>query len=359
MASPSPRKNTSSSNKPPRRRPLLLRRAMLHSSLCFLVGLLIGLAPSDWPAAALLVPSDIFRVLHAAINNRTDLISTSRYSISRRRQQPQLLVVVTTTEQYSDPERRAAGLTRTAHALRLVSPPLLWLVVEAVHDEKEAPPTARLLRGTGVVHRYLTYKKQQQASSDSEIKNEESSSARYCREQQRNVALGHIEEHRIAGVVLFGGLADVYDLRLLHRLREIRTFGAWPVATVSAYERKVAVHGPLCDLKQPQQDEDEHHQNQIVVTGWWFHDSTVALPVVADRPPPEMDVGAGGFAFSSSLLWDPHRWDRFPLSEPDTSQESVKFVQRLAVDEYNQSRGMPDAACSQIMLWRIHTTLPS
>ncbi|KAG8043101.1 hypothetical protein GUJ93_ZPchr2169g6447 [Zizania palustris] len=337
-SSPSPRKNTSSSNKPPRRRPLLLQRAMLHSSLCFLVGLLIGLAPSDWPAAALLVPSDIFRVLHAAINNRTGLISTSRYSISRRRQQPQLLVVVTTTEQYSDPERRAAGLTRTAHALRLVSPPLLWLVVEAVHDEKEAPPTARLLRGTGVVHRYLTYKKQQQASS-----------ARSCREQQRNLALGHIEEHRIAGVVLFGGLADVYDLRLLHRLREIRTFGAWPVATVSAYERKVAVHGPLCDLKQ--------QQDEIVVTGWWFHDSIVALPVVADRPPPEPEMD--GFAFSSSLLWDPHRWDRFPLSEPDTSQESVKFVQRLAVDEYKQSRGMPDAACSQIMLWRIHTTLPT
>lgn len=40
-------------------------------------------------------------------------------------------------------------------------------------------------------------------------------------------------------------------------------------------------------------------------------------------------------------------------------QESVKFVQRVAVEEYNQSttRGMPDSDCSQIMLWRIQTTL--
>lgn len=42
------------------------------------------------------------------------------------------------------------------------------------------------------------------------------------REQQRNVALRHIEDHRIAGVVLFGGLTDIYDLRLLHHLRDIR-----------------------------------------------------------------------------------------------------------------------------------------
>jgi hypothetical protein len=48
--------------------------------------------------------------------------------------------VVTTTEQSDDSERRAAGLTRTAHALRLVSPPLLWLVVEEAPAEKHAAP---------------------------------------------------------------------------------------------------------------------------------------------------------------------------------------------------------------------------
>ncbi|XP_040382012.1 probable beta-1,4-xylosyltransferase IRX9 [Oryza brachyantha] len=313
MAAPPPCKTNRS------RPPLLLRRAMLHSSLCFLVGLLAGLDP--------------FAVFLRALNNRTLIVSSRRHH-HMMINSPQLVVVVTTTEQ-SDPERRAAGLTRTAHALRLVSPPLLWLVVEvAPAEEHAAPPTARLLRRTGVVHRHLMYKKEEEAT----------------REKQRNVALRHIEDHRIAGVVLFGGLDDVYDLRLLHRLRDIRTFGAWPVATVSAYERKVAVQGPLCEAAS---------SSSTRPRGWFDLDHMQMQTQVLPRPPPETFMDVAGFAFSSWLLWDPHRWDRFPLSEPDTSQESVKFVQRLAVEEYNKSTtmGMPDSACSQIMLWRIRTVL--
>ncbi|KAF0908603.1 hypothetical protein E2562_026651 [Oryza meyeriana var. granulata] len=348
----SPRKNTTATTtnrscRASRRSPLLLRRAMLHSSLCFLLGLLAGLlAPSDWPAATLLAPSAVFLRALRAINNRTGgkLIITG--TSSRLPQQPRLLAVVTTTEQ-SDPDRRAAGLTRTAHALRLVSPPLLWLVVEAApgEDDHAAPPTARLLRRTGVVHRHLMYKHKQEGYS---------SSARSMREKQRNVALRHIEDHRIAAVVLFGGLDDVYDLRLLHGLREIRTFGAWPVATVSAYERKVVLQGPLCSNTS-----SSSSSSSVVTRGWFDMVAGGERQPTADRPPPEMLMDVGGFAFSSWLLWDPHRWDHFPLSEPDTSQESVKFVQRLAVEEYNQSTmmGMPDSGCSQIMLWRIQTAL--
>uniref|UniRef100_A0A0E0LQ65 Glycosyltransferases n=1 Tax=Oryza punctata TaxID=4537 RepID=A0A0E0LQ65_ORYPU len=337
------------------RSPVVLRRAMLHSSLCFLVGLLAGLvAPSDWPAgaAALLAPSGavFLRTLRAINSNRNIIFSSSSSRSSSpyvySPQQPQLVVVVTTTEQSDDPERRAAGLTRTAHALRLVSPPLLWLVVE---EEHAAPPTARLLRRTGVVHRHLLMHKQKQG--EERIGTQIS----MRREQQRNVALRHIEDHRIAGVVLFGGLADVYDIRLLHRLRDIRTFGAWPVATVSAYERKVMVQGPLCST----------NTSSVITRGWFDIDMDMAAggerrPAAAHvRPPPEMLMDVGGFAFSSWMLWDPHRWDRFPLSDPDTSQESVKFVQRVAVEEYNQStmKGMPDSDCSQIMLWHIQTTL--
>jgi hypothetical protein len=29
-----------------------------------------------------------------------------------------------------------------------------------------------------------------------------------------------------------------------------------------------------------------------------------------------------GFAFNSSVLWDPERWGRYPTSEPDKSQVS-------------------------------------
>lgn len=331
------KKKTGDSRSRSPRSPVVLRRAMLHSSLCFLVGLLAGLAaPSDWPAAA-----------GAAVFLRTLRASNVIFSRSSNRpQQPQLVVVVTTTEQSDDSERRAAGLTRTAHALRLVSPPLLWLVVEEAPAEKHAaPPTARLLRRTGVVHRHLLMK---QGDDDFSMQ------ISMRREQQRNVALRHIEDHRIAGVVLFGGLADIYDLRLLHHLRDIRTFGAWPVATVSAYERKVMVQGPLCINTS---------SSSVITRGWFDMDMDMAAGgerrAAADRPPPETLMEVGGFAFSSWMLWDPHRWDRFPLSDPDASQESVKFVQRVAVEEYNQSttRGMPDSDCSQIMLWRIQTTL--
>uniref|UniRef100_A0A453AJ46 Glycosyltransferases n=2 Tax=Aegilops tauschii subsp. strangulata TaxID=200361 RepID=A0A453AJ46_AEGTS len=105
---------------------------------------------------------------------------------------------------------RAAGLTRAAHALRLVPPPVLWLVMERA---TEAPDTARLLRGTGVSYRHLTYPENFTADGVGTEKE---------RHHQRNVALGHVEEHRLDGVVLFAGLGDVYDLRFFDQLRQIR-----------------------------------------------------------------------------------------------------------------------------------------
>lgn len=183
------------------RRPLVLRRAMLHSWLCFLLGLFAGLAPSDWTDAAANANKQVFRALHAINNNNR--------SSSQHLQQPQLVVVVTTTAA-SERERRSAGLTRTAHALRLVSPPVVWLVVEAAPD---AADTALLLRRTGVVYRHVTYKEANFSSLSEE------------RHHQRTLAMAHIEQHRLRGVVLFAGLADVYDLRLLQQLRRIR-YGA-------------------------------------------------------------------------------------------------------------------------------------
>lgn len=334
MASPKKAK------KPRARRPLLLRRAMLHSSLCFLLGLLAGLAPAArWTASA---TAHISRALHAvdgAFDHTVLLLKQQQRQLQNGRvhvavlpspppppaleplRQPQLLLVVTATER-SDPERRAAGLTRAAHALRLVPPPVLWLVVEPT---TEALPTARLLRGAGVAYRHLTYGKN---FTDGEVEKE--------RHHQRNLALEHVEEHRLAGVVLFAGLGDVYDLRFFDQLRQIRTLGAWPVATVSERERKATVEGPVCG------------GSPWEVTGWF---STAAAPTVRARPPAGT-VDVARFAFGSALLWDPQRWDSFPVSEPDASQDSVKFVQRLAAEDYNKSRGMPNRDCSEVMVWR-------
>jgi len=101
-------------------------------------------------------------------------------------------------------------MIRKVHTLRLVAPPLLWVVVEAAPD---VPATARLLRTTGLMYRHLTYKDNFTAAD---------AAAGRERHHQRNVALGHIEHHRLAGVVLFAGLGDVFDLRFFDQLREIR-----------------------------------------------------------------------------------------------------------------------------------------
>lgn len=102
------------------------------------------------------------------------------------------------------------GADEMAHTLRLVPPPLLWVVVEANPD---VAATARLLRTTGLMYRHLTYKDNFTVADAAAGKE---------RHHQRNVALGHIEHHRLAGVVLFAGLGDTFDLRFFDQLRQIR-----------------------------------------------------------------------------------------------------------------------------------------
>ncbi|CAN6212800.1 unnamed protein product [Urochloa humidicola] len=346
-------------------RPLVLRRAMLHSCLCFVVGLVTGLAPSDWADAASRAAAANAQVLStraARAMNHTAALLTTHYQLryyqpeaeqTKRKQQQeeqQVLVVVTTTTTTAqaphqpDRERRSAGLTRTAHALRLVSPPLVvvWLVVEPA---REAPPTAALLRRTGLVYRHLTYA-DNFTSCDEE------------RHHQRNVALAHVEQHRLRGVLLFAGLADVYDLRLLDNLRHIRTLGAWPVATVWEQEGRVAVQGPLCTSSG-------NSSNTSVSVSAWFSAPTFSTSTTSTSssrmPAPDsssLDADAAGFAFASDLLWDPARWDRFPTSEPDHSQDSIDFLHRLLLQDYNKTRPIPDySTCSHIMAWRVDTTL--
>lgn len=75
-------------------------------------------------------------------------------------------------------------------------------------------------------------------------------------------------------------------------------------------ERKVVVRGPACGA--------------AVVTGWLSQDfgGNGAAAVATTARPPEVD--AHGFAFNSSVLWDPERWGRYPTSEPDKSQVSPR-----------------------------------
>ncbi|CAN6186320.1 unnamed protein product [Urochloa humidicola] len=336
--------------------PLVLRRAMLHSCLCFVVGLVTGLAPSDWADAASRAAATNAQVLSsraAHAMNQTAALLTTHYQLysqqqpeaavvqkkKQEQQQQQLVIAITTTAaQVMDRERRSAGLTRTAHALRLLSAPVVvvWLVVEPA---REAPPTAALLRRTGLAYRHLTYADNFTADAWEEE-----------RHHQRNVALGHVEQHRLRGVVLFAGLADVYDLRLLDNLRHIRTLGAWPVATVWEQEGRVAVQGPVCSTSSGGGNTTSSTTSAVSA---WFSAPTSGIATTISRP--SLDLDAAGFAFSSDLLWDPARWDRFPTSEPDHSQDSFDFVHRLLLHDFNKTRPIPD--CSHIMAWRVDTTL--
>ncbi|KAG8063859.1 hypothetical protein GUJ93_ZPchr0003g17629 [Zizania palustris] len=322
----------------------LWKKALLHSSLCFVMGFFTGFAPSsvsDWTSAAVAAggvgSSHVVKALHAtggAAVNRSLLAQDVAVAATDAGPRPLLLVVTTTESTPSVTGQRAAALTRMAHTLRLVPTPLLWVVVEAAPD---VPATARLLRTTGVMYRHLTYKDNFTVTDAATSKE---------RHHQRNVALGHIEHHRLAGVVLFAGLGDAFDLRFFDQLRQIRTFGAWPVAMMSRDERKVVVQGPACSSSS--------------VAGWFstdFSNGTSPGGGAAAARPRELDVH--GFAFNSSVLWDPERWGRYPTSEPDKSQDSVKFVQQVVLEDYSKVRGIP-SDCSEVMVWHVNTKpLPS
>lgn len=120
-----------------------------------------------------------------------------------------LLVIVTPTRARA---AQAYYLSRMGHTLRLVDPPVLWLVVEA---GKPTPEAAATLRGTTVMHRYVGCCDKLNASSvdDDRLR---------LRPHQMNAALELIENHRLDGIVYFADEEGVYSLDLFKRLRQVR-----------------------------------------------------------------------------------------------------------------------------------------
>ncbi|XP_058114299.1 probable beta-1,4-xylosyltransferase IRX9H [Magnolia sinica] len=232
-----------------------------------------------------------------------------------------LLIIVTPTHPRPF---QAYYLNRLAHTLRLVQPPLLWIVVEMSAQSVE---TADMLRKTGVMYRHL-------------VCNANLTSIKDRGAHQRNVALSHIEKHHLDGIVYFADDYNMYSDDLFEQMREIRRFGTWPVAMLQERKNKAILEGPVCNGSQ--------------VIGWHTSERSWRTR--------RFHVNMSGFAFNSTVLWDPKRWHR-PTPESirhlDTIKEGVQetmFIEQIVEDE-SQMEGLPND-CSRIMVWHLHIEAP-
>ncbi|CAM0879598.1 unnamed protein product [Alopecurus aequalis] len=250
-----------------------------------------------------------------------------------------LLLIVTVTGQKDDgSQSQAAALTRLGHTLRHVAPPLLWIVVGA---ENSSAAAVQVLRGTGVMFRHVTYAAENTTTGDADDE----------ADRQRNVALSHIERHRLAGVVHFAGACGVYDLRFFQELRQTRGFAAWPTATVSSTHQRIRVQGPTCDSSK--------------ITGWYSKDSdtnaTSTPPVTAQDTgaihnssglSPEINIS--GLGFRSSILWDSERFRNRNNTLEGETQDFIRLVRQMAVGDEDERIGIrTDCSESPIMLWNL------
>lgn len=341
------------------------KRALFHFLLCFILGILVGFIPFSTlnfsPSIAYDKPKTrqefAFEVKNIPTNARLDfsqvgnrgrMIETIRIDGSDNREDSlelegmesennfagtdpiplvstirsldfvtrKLLIIVTPTYNQAF---QAMYLNRLSQTLRLVQPPLLWIVVEMPAQSKE---TADILRKTGVMYRHLVCDK-----NATDVKDRSA--------HQRNVALAHIEQHRLDGIVYFVDDNNVYTLELFEQLREIKRFGTWPIGMFTHNKNKIVLEGPVC--------------NSTRVIGWQTNEMSKKLR--------RFHVNNSGFAFNSTILWDPQKWSR-PTSELirqlDTDKDGLqdtKFIEQLVADE-SQMEGLAHG-CSKIMVWNL------
>ncbi|CAA7398177.1 unnamed protein product [Spirodela intermedia] len=325
------------------------KKSVFHFSLCFAVGFFVGIVPPGKPSSDQVADGRTFVAdrrgaldeFHTVEKNlppgRVNATTLAKpFPVSSEEKPatsaaiaaveeeaipeltPRRLLIVVTTTKAKDPFQNLF-LRRLANTLRLVPPPLLWIVVES---HCEAARTAGTLRTTGVMYRHLVFG---ETFSDPQAEIH----------HQRNIALNHIEDHRLSGIVHFSCLSDAYDLQFFDEIRGIEAFGTWPAASVSASEKQVVVEGPVCRSSR--------------IVGWYL-----AAPSGGGNPaaPPPLDLYS--FAFNSSILWDPDRWVR-PTNLPDISQDSVRFLQEVVAEDDTKLRAFPSPDCSRILTWRLRS----
>ncbi|KAL5711358.1 hypothetical protein ACHQM5_021822 [Ranunculus cassubicifolius] len=342
-----------------KKRVQLWKKAAFHFLLCFIMGFCIGFAPNDATSIFVTHQSENqsmefqqesspepMEMLHEDMEfvnvnvNRSLMgeapvevpISSTNGDLNQLpaldedEAEPELitrkqLIVITPTKSLKNPIQEAF-LRRLAYTLSLVPPPLAWIVVESHSDSSEL---SDILRKTGVMYRHLVYKE-----NFTDIEAE--------KEHQKNVALNHIEHHRLNGIVHFADIFNTYDLDFFQELREIEVFGAWPMAMLSTNRKRVMVEGPVCESSQ--------------VIGWHM-----IRNLFGSQTQTQINIGSSlhssSFGFNSSFLWDPERWGRASAAQY-TSQSSYKIVQEVLVEDESKLKGLPQEDCSKIMLWNLH-----
>ncbi|KAA3466488.1 putative beta-1,4-xylosyltransferase IRX9H [Gossypium australe] len=306
------------------------RRSFCRCLFFFLIGLLFGITPfgqmdtdirpKDFASPDLRPPhvhlqSDDPIVSYVALGVNTQLEQHNEVtdSIEPLKQ----LIVVTPTYNRGF---QVYFLNRLGQVLRLVKPPLVWIVVE---EKTVSLETAHILRKTGVMYRHVVSTRNSSDVKDRGV-------------HQRNAALEHIERHKLDGIVFFADDDNVYTLELFESLRTISRFGTWPVAMLEQSKNKAIVEGPVCNASQ--------------VIGWHTNEKSKRLR--------RFHVDMSGFAFNSTILWDPKRWGR-PFSNPIRQLDTVKegfqettFIEQVVEDE-SQMEGIPPG-CSKVMNWHLH-----
>ncbi|GER54321.1 galactosylgalactosylxylosylprotein 3-beta-glucuronosyltransferase, partial [Striga asiatica] len=336
-----------------RKKVQIWKKAVFHFLLCFVMGFFTGFAPISKTSvfsshvtmslSSSYSPEPVELLLHqpeiTQQNANRSLMDEPESEKDKDKKAPEekieieefkdskrLLIVVTPTS--SKNKLRVLLLSRLANTLRLVTQPLLWIVVEKQSDDSKV---SEMLRKTGIMYRHVVFK-ENFTDLSSEM------------DHQRNIALNHIEHHRLSGIVHFAGLSNIYDLGFFEEIRAIeklkgiffRAFGAWPIARLSANRKRVIIEGPVCDSSE--------------VIGWHLrkmNNSTDASITTTTMP-----LHISSFAFNSSILWDPERWGR-TSSVQDTSQDSLRFVRKEVLEEETNLKGVPAVDCSKILIFKI------
>ena len=109
---------------------------------------------------------------------------------------------------------------------------------------------------------------------------------------------------KICNTFLFHTFPMMYNIILV----TCRRFATWTVAKLSRDTNSIILQGPVCSGNR--------------VTGWHINESNgLSKRFHAEMP---------GFAFNSTILWDPKKWHR-PTLEPIRQLETVKEEFRVRI----------------------------